>query len=472
MCEYTDKISFKFKNKKNFSILNLFFGLILFKVINGSSGIKRKHSLSTIISKFENLDRYSLLSTFDTLGFEELLYLADQNSTFREIIIQHYAISKFRIHEKHLQIKILPTTPNMKNIELNRFNSRIIRIHDAATALRFLRNFGQFISHISFYKSYAETFWDQRIYSFINKYCSNSLEELNGYFIENHSIDGWRKPFKKLTNIHLYELSLKCEDNMNLSVILPSLHSLYIKSAILSSLKCFEHHFSHLENIHLDMNSHRLSKNEKKLEKFFDLNPQIRSVQVRCIENLQFLHLISRKLKNIENLEISMLLNADNEANNKKIKSIHLKSVKKCSLQIATAKNLPISFDELEELEIRINLISNEFIRFIASQQTLRVLYIFPCILDLQQWMMLVENMPNLIEIKTQWTSDRENDGLISLMEKEINVKRITILWILKKNLAILRSLVNSTEWQIEGETEGTLQNVTFIRSVSRDAKH
>lgn len=407
---------------------------------------------------------------FDTLGFAELLYLADTNSTFCDMITQHYAISKFRIHEKDLQIKILPTIANLKKIEINRFNTRAIRIHDAASALRFLRNFGRFIPHISFYKSYAETFWDQRIYSSINKFCFKSLEELNGYFTEDHSIDGWRKPFKKLTSIHLYELSLKCENNMNLSVMLPSLRSLFIKSAKLSSLKCFEHHFPHLEHIHLEMNSCLLSKKEKTVEMFFHLNPQIQSVQVRCIENLRFLHLIS-KLKNITNLEFSMLVNADNRVDYEKIKSIHFKSVKTCSLQTTKANYLPILFDELEELEIRINLMSNEFIRFITNQQTLKVLYIFPCVLDLQQWMVIVENMPNLIEIKTQWTPDRENDGLISLMDKEINVKRITILWILKKNCAVFRNLVKS-KWQIEDETQGILQNVTFIRSVARDVEH
>lgn len=162
-----------------------------------------------------------------------------------------------------------------------------MQILDPHTALAFLRNFGSIIrnTHIHIRKPDIplKKTWTRRISTYINEYCSESLIELHMHKVID-IIDEWKKPFKRLSKLTLQEEPLNYDKITNFNEILPSLQYLNVEQSIFTSLKLFEHHFPHLENIAF----HLFTKRQQNItlhEKFFQLNPQIRSIEVRGIDN-------------------------------------------------------------------------------------------------------------------------------------------------------------------------------------------
>lgn len=91
------------------------------------------------------LNDSQLLDHFDKSSFDNLMVWADENQRFRELILNHTAVSKFRFNKR--PILILPsifhvTTP----ID---FTNKVINIHGEASALKFLRVFGSIIPGIA-----------------------------------------------------------------------------------------------------------------------------------------------------------------------------------------------------------------------------------------------------------------------------------------------------------------------------------
>lgn len=118
---------------------------------------------------------------------------------------------------------------------------------------------------------------------------------------------------------------------------------------------------------------------------------------------------------------------------------------------------------QLEELEITGSM-NIKWLNFIIQNRVLRFLNI-NWALDLQQWTMIVENLPYLDELKTQWHSSNKGNGLIALMNGDTNLKRVTFDMRHKiENHTILRDSLYP-RWQIDGETQDIMKEIVFIRN-------
>lgn len=62
--------------------------------------------MTNISLKLDDLNNYTLLDIFDKFTLEDLTSVADMNSRFRELIIKHYAVREYRIHEKIIKKKL------------------------------------------------------------------------------------------------------------------------------------------------------------------------------------------------------------------------------------------------------------------------------------------------------------------------------------------------------------------------------
>lgn len=142
-----------------------------------------------------DLDDDVLVKIFNILPFNELIDLVDKNSRMRELIATHTAIHKFHIDEKLINLRL----NNLFYWEVAKPQNDSILIHDDEFASKFLRNFGQIISKLTFTNQLIHSEWhpENHLHN-INKYCSDSLKELSIHLNLN-TTDIWKKPFKRLT---------------------------------------------------------------------------------------------------------------------------------------------------------------------------------------------------------------------------------------------------------------------------------
>lgn len=155
-------------------------------------------------AELDKLGDSQLVDIFNKSSFDSLMTLADRNQRFRALII-NTAISKYHIDKKSIRIstKKLSNGDSPESVEIF---GNIIKIHGNNTALKFLQIFGPKISVISIEKDseHENIVWDSQIDRYINKYCSDSLEELKLHSNVN-ATDAWKKPFKQLTNLYVFK---------------------------------------------------------------------------------------------------------------------------------------------------------------------------------------------------------------------------------------------------------------------------
>lgn len=107
---------------------------------------------------------------------------------------------------------------------------------------------------------------------------------------------------------------------------------------------------------------------------------------------------------------------------------------------------------------------NEKWLNSIVKNQKLRSLNIQYTLND-KQWKLIAGNLPLLDEIKTYWESRNECNGLIDLMNRETNLKKVTLnMKVLPENYTILSDLLYP-KWQIDEEFRNNLQEITLVRN-------
>lgn len=414
-------------------------------------------NVTSDLIKCEVLSDAVLLEIFDTTEFEELLGFAEMNLRFNRLITRYYAINKFRIHEKLIQLH-----PLMNSRKMIEFNNDVIRICDPMIFTRILMNFGQSISRIQITHNYDDNLTNS-IGEHINKYCDESLTELSLKFNKNLNVS-WQKPFKQLNKFHVEMLTFNRENNMNLTNIFPSLRHLTFQLINPSVLRCFAQHMSQLKYVQFPI---QYSHNEIEFYKeFMAVNQQIRDIHIILEgDDFDLLRLTNEILPNLEGLrlttEFEYVLNDTRPILFKNVKSFVLCS---SAYNLDFLNDFPILFEQLLSFEISAPFMStNKWIKFIDRNNKLDKLNIH-WMLDLNEWTMIVDNLPNLAGVKTKWQSNYEENGLINLMSRETKLKKVTfVIGLLKVNSTALCDLL-FPRWQIERKLD-SLKEITFIRN-------
>lgn len=420
------------------------------------------------------MDDDALLKHFNNSRLEDLIDLADENSRFRKLIATHTAINRFHIDEKLIYFEIR----EYKHMEKVEMKNDLIQIGDRLIAFKLLRNFGHMIS-----KMYIEqrilgpksTKWHPEIDKYINEYCSDSLKELK---IESHvygstynlDIDyAWKKPFEQLTNLNIEAISDErffIYRNKSFSEIFPSLRTMTIR--LKKNSDCIVDHFPHLEQATFS----NIKKNEFL---FFELNSHIRSLRIedRVINDIKTLRRTSELLQNLEFIRLEMDFPLLSDESNE---LIHFKKIKKFILSIPMYDvyppilNIPIVFDQLEEMEINQWIDNNSFKKFLELHKTLKSFTYSSdralLVQFLPKLLMVAENLPNLVELNVNCVTffdEKEIESLVAvLLNGKTNLKKISITCILKIEIEKLRNLL-APRWKTECNSMLTLPNVLTL---------
>lgn len=257
------------------------------------------------VEQLDQLGDLDLVDTFDETSFDRLMSLADSSQRFRELILNHTAISKYHINEKFVTISTEEQSDgtSLEKIELS---GNAVDIYGVDSALKFLRIFGPIISRITKDFPYDNEVLNPEIDRFVNKYCSDSLERLK-LFSKVDTADAWKKPFKQLTNLFVHGKLENCE-HTNFSEMFPMLSTLQTTDVDIlitpdhqQKLHCFkDHHFPHVRVMHFG----KIGKNEMR---FFEMNPQLQMIQVSSGINIDTLSLACEKLPNLEFMQVEWL---------------------------------------------------------------------------------------------------------------------------------------------------------------------
>lgn len=326
------------------------------------------------MSKLQDLDHDVLLETFHMLELNDFLSLADTDYRFRALIAQHVM---FRRCHSSKKLQLLPPLENDVKIEFT--DDCSINIYDQNLILKFLRYFGHLFSYILTNQFRFQPKFYARFHSYVNKYSSESLEEFRMDKFSGNLFLEWKKPFKNVSSLYIRDGFWNCEKvNVNFSEIFPSLRHLTMNS----SSKCIDYHFPHLEYIQFSMYSNYPEIKKKIYEKIFDLNPQLRTIQISNFDNFHVLRVASQKLHNLEVIELSGFISLAERESVFDWKFIHFKSVKRLNIKLnrydVKTKYIPLKFDQLEELVIlgSSTTFSERWMEFIRQQQKLKILII------------------------------------------------------------------------------------------------
>lgn len=144
-------------------------------------------------TKLQHLDNYSLLEICDYLELDDLVRLAASNERFHRIIADHYMVPIFRIHEKSVRFtNKIDQRPTPDTVFVKKF----------AEILLFLRNFGYLITKLTFAANAFSKENAFKINSFVVKYCSDSLVELE-LKQHLHMVSDNNKTFSKVIKLKL-----------------------------------------------------------------------------------------------------------------------------------------------------------------------------------------------------------------------------------------------------------------------------
>lgn len=426
-------------------------------MLRGSSNVNGKN-LSEASLGFEDLNNYALLDIFDTLECEELLHLADANSRFRELITRYHMKNKFHIHERTLKIGV-DSKDGLFNGTKIEFGNDTMIINDHVVLIRLFRNFGHLISRISFRQPENSTtnssVWCDRVLGYINEYCAESLQEIM-FFDGNFSITKLRKPFKQLHTVLIDAESLFDEiyEN-NLTEIFPSLQYFGIRNPHNIQKEGFAQHFPHLTDVSFPGEITRTRNNSKDHEFYnnlFDLNPQIRNVVSLYIYDFDLFRVTSEKMQNLETLNLMFEMSRDYVPRN--VTPIHFKNVKKSYIQFCGFQgHNSIVFDQLEEMDFVCDA-NFDGTSFITKHRKLKVLNKWNAQINYEQYMSIIENLPDLIEISSFiWYADLiGHDVLQNVMQTETNLKKITFFTDSVEHAERLYRFALIIRWKIESD--------------------
>lgn len=323
-------------------------------------------------------------------------------------------IPKFRIHEKkvHFATKIG-----------ERCTPDTLFIKKFAEILLFLRNFGRLITNLKFS---ANTFSKQnaaKVASFIEKYCSVSLVELE-IIQDIHLIIGTRKTFNRVTKLKLAHWK---ESNFEaLDQVFPVLEEITLETynPIPPSLI---RRYSNVKRLHL-LGIYATNFTEDGVRAFVVSNQQLRALSMERVPSYELLKYISEILTHLDSLAFrysSKIISAFPEV-------IHFDSVKNLSITLFEVtprdSNPMMNFNQLDSLEIITYKISSVPIQLIRQQNASLKSILFTDLQGSDVIRILSQCGPfqALEEVRLHWEDTHEVDRLLTEFE---TLKKITFLW-------------------------------------------
>lgn len=321
----------------------------------------------------------------------------------------------FRIHERAICL-----LPNKREIE--KHGEFIIREHHSV--LPFLRDFGHLIKSLKFYeKRYSEEHALQ-INKYIEKYCSNTLVELDLITAESYFIRDTKTIFSSVIKLELSHIN--DINHMEIDRIYPALEDLTI--ATLTEIPQNVGKFvPRLTRLHVVEYLGHAS--DVGIRELLRCNPQLGALKLGRVPSLELLKFISETSLNLTSLSINY---KQSEIHSDTGEVVHFEFVQNFTIEVndwnGEIHTTPISFKQLKTLEIS----SNNFdipVNLLKDNAGLKSLSL-PMGNEECTRRTLNEAGPfqSLEELKMQWFNYNDTSIITHAMERFDTLKRIILI--------------------------------------------
>lgn len=308
-----------------------------------------------------DLDNDCLEHIFKKLDLQDLMNVADSSKHSKQAADQAF-VSKYGRKEVLIHYMSIPDD----GIRISNGKWDIYGPH----SLRFLRCFGNLITKL-FHTHY--TFPENlclEVERYINKYCSDSLIDIN--FQKLWSLgEILKRPYFKAETVTFD--TLRFDGHLpDIDKCFPSIRRLILKTVTpLPNMVC---HSPNLEHLTINQSIGQWPEGSNRtVAAFMALNPQLRSFCLRTSHGGLDANVLLCASKNLQNLESLKFSYSRGSFDIPKGRTIHFKSVKKLDLEftfsVGALPIMPFLFDQLEEFVfgIRFFAVNQNFMDFISK---------------------------------------------------------------------------------------------------------
>lgn len=143
------------------------------------------------MNQFDQLDDFNLFSIFDALSLDELASMAELSPRYKELILEHYIIGKYQLHQNEIKI-VFEKTDYLTVTGFAQNQSRIFPI---------IQMFGNTFTQLKIEIHSNGISRAENLSKYINQYCSNADQEINLYLDFNND---WTFKFNNAKKVGVY----------------------------------------------------------------------------------------------------------------------------------------------------------------------------------------------------------------------------------------------------------------------------
>lgn len=382
--------------------------------------------------------------------------MADSEPRLSELIRHHYMIPKYHIDRLYVRFNRCGKTS---------IDERSLFIRNVDTILKFTLHFGDLITKL-LYSTRDCVFTTEEsdaIANHIEQYCSKTLVELQLIHPQLHLIGKTSSVLERVKRLQIWRFD-DC-DKLDIARIFPLLEDLRIDSDIdLNGFRSLARSYQHLQ--HLELFILGRLENGSAVQEIFKFNPQLHSL-VLDFPDLESLHIISQSLPRLEQFELFYSTKTDR--NTTAPQNANFKSVKTFKITFNGDRSdnnrvIPITFDQLETLEIISECLSNPIQAFIDHNKGLKRLSL-PRIFEEADYVRAattISRLSALEELFIAWSN--EFDILHRIGKSNSNLKKI----ISNGRHSNDTSVLDSTNWQLINVDNNSSSPPTYFTYVRR----
>lgn len=350
----------------------------------------------------------------------------------------NYAAAEILYREKYGKVRIMISGRRINDIVYHNIETNTFGLYDFNLTLTVLKLFGHLIPSLRIdYENYTDLEREQ-INQYINRYCAETVTNIEIGYCRGNEFANLTGPFKNTKNVYL-KFGILNTRNVRFNEIFPNVSHLNLGGILYSDSCCFEHNFTQLE--HLDINLFQRA-NHSKLAKILEINSHIRSISIyRC--DVDFLKMINEKVPQLESLNI--LFFDDNYEG----EVVHLKDLKKLTFESEHKfDRIPLRLESLEEFRNPGSF--DSWFEIIIQNKHMKKLTI--SYLNYEQLMRIANELQELEEITTWYSSDNLPEEVVEFMETGKNLKRVLFS---ETNYATQRAVKQrfGDEWEVAVQT-------------------
>lgn len=310
-----------------------------------------------------------------------------------------------------------------------------IKLKDSKTVSKVLSHFGQSIHSLKAKYLTSDMPVQTKINQLINAKCSDTLKQFDIISYKNHFFDDFSKPFKAIESVSVRGIfSSFSREASGFGTLFPNMRHLKIQLAKGQNMSWFDYEFKQLEHLNADFCYYDAPRcyNEDIMIKFFDKNPQIRTLNISYFTRDLLKH-AAKQLSNLENLQIEFYEDRNDYDESTEVgddhDEIHFEHLKSFTMK-SGGDSMPksVRFEKLVEFRTDANPKDClRWLKFVESNQNLKKLVIFGRYLKKEEISRLTAAKLGLVEATIKCKKNVDYETIAEFIENSTKLRKLVL---------------------------------------------